>query len=106
MLFRSIAGRSMFAKSQSHVSHSNNDSNTIKERQMDPHSHAVILDPFFGKITFVPDLVGFFLFFIVKITTVRVDSLPHRKWKETKQQPDTAGPGNMFGCCLTSFHFL
>ena len=47
----------MFAQPQSHVSHSNNDSDTIKERQMDPHSHAVILDPFFGKIAFVPDLV-------------------------------------------------
>ena len=30
----------------------------------------------------------------------------HRKWKETKQQPRTAGPGNMLGCCLVSFHFL
>ena len=43
---------------------------------------------------------------ISKICTVRVDSLPHRKWKETKQQPDTAEPGNMLGCCLISFHFL
>ena len=25
-------------------------------RQSDPHSHAVILDPFFGRIAFVPDL--------------------------------------------------
>ena len=48
----------MFAKSKSHVSHSKNDSDTIKERQMDPHSHAVVLDPFFGKIAFVPDLVS------------------------------------------------
>ena len=39
-------------------------------------------------------------------STVRVDSLPHRKWKDTKQQPGTAGPGNMLGCCLISFHFL
>ena len=38
--------------------------------------------------------------------TVRVDSLPHRKWKEIKQQPGTAGPGNMLGSCLVSFHFL
>jgi len=49
-------GRQMHAKSDSHVSHSKNDTNTIKERQMDPHSHAIILDPFFGKIAFVPDL--------------------------------------------------
>ena len=32
--------------------------------------------------------------------------IAHRKWIETKQLPDTAGPGNMLGCCLTSFHFL
>ena len=38
-------------------------------------------------------------------TTVRVDSLPHRKWKAIKQQPGTAGPGNMLGCCLIYFHF-
>ena len=29
-----------------------------------------------------------------------------RKWKETKHQPGTAGPGNMLHCCLVSFHFL
>ena len=32
--------------------------------------------------------------------------MAHRKWKETKQQPGTAGPGNMLGWCLVSFHFL
>ena len=32
--------------------------------------------------------------------------MAHRKWKETKQQPGTVGPGNMLGCCLVSFHFL
>ena len=36
-------------------------------------------------------------------STVRVDSLPHRKWREIHQQPGTAGPGNMLGCCLISF---
>ena len=30
----------------------------------------------------------------------------HMLWKETKLQPGTAGPGNMLGCCLVSFHFL
>ena len=30
----------------------------------------------------------------------------HRIWKETKQQPGTAEPGNMLGCCLISLHFL
>ena len=39
-------------------------------------------------------------------TTVRVDSLPHRKWREIQQQPGTAGPGNMLGCCLIFLHFL
>ena len=32
--------------------------------------------------------------------------MAHRKRKETKQEPGTAGPGNMFGCCLISFHFM
>ena len=32
--------------------------------------------------------------------------IAHRIWKETKQDPGTAGPGNMLGCCLISFHFL
>ena len=31
---------------------------------------------------------------------------PKGKWKEIKQQPRTAGPGNMLGSCLISFHFL
>ena len=30
----------------------------------------------------------------------------HRKWKEAKQQPGTAGPGNILGCCLIYIHFL
>ena len=32
--------------------------------------------------------------------------IAHRIWKETKQEPGTAGPGIMLGCCLVSFHFL
>ena len=32
--------------------------------------------------------------------------MAHRKWKETKQEPGTAGPGIMLGYCLVSFHFL
>ena len=32
--------------------------------------------------------------------------MAHRIWKETKQLPGTAGPGNMLGCCLISVHFL
>ena len=32
--------------------------------------------------------------------------IAHRKWKDTKLQPGTAGPGKRLGCCLVSFHFL
>ena len=32
--------------------------------------------------------------------------MAHRKWKENKQQPGTAGSGNMIGCTLVSFCFL
>ena len=38
--------------------------------------------------------------------TVLVIRMAHRIWKETKQQPGTAGPGNMLGFCFISFHFL
>ena len=31
---------------------------------------------------------------------------PYWNWKETKLQPGTAGPGNILGCCLLSFHLL
>lgn len=49
-------GRAMKVSHKKHVNHSENDPNAQKERQSDPHSHAVILDPFFGKIAYVPDL--------------------------------------------------
>ena len=38
--------------------------------------------------------------------TVLVLRMAHRIWKETKQEPGTAWPGNRLGCCLVSFHFL
>ena len=38
--------------------------------------------------------------------TGRIGWMADRKWKETKLQPGTAGPGNMLGCCLLYFHFL
>ena len=31
--------------------------------------------------------------------------MAHRKWKEIKQQPGKAGPGNILGCCLVSLCF-
>jgi len=49
-------GRPMKVRADKHVNHSINDASAQKERQADPHSHAVILDPFFGRIAFVPDL--------------------------------------------------
>ena len=38
------------------VNHSHNDESTIKMRQADPHSHAVVLDPYVGCIAYVPCL--------------------------------------------------
>merc|ERR1711972_406384 len=49
-------GRPMKARHDRHVNHSENDDTAQKERQSDPHSHAVILDSYFGRIAFVPDL--------------------------------------------------
>ena len=34
-----------------------------------------------------------------------MDWMSHRKQKETKQQPGTAGPGNILGCFLVSLRF-
>ena len=44
----------------------------------------------------------------IKITrnTEWMEWMSHRKQKETKQQPGTAGPGNIIGCCLVSLRFL
>jgi len=36
--------------------HDLNDENTQKQRQSEPHAHAIVLDPVFGRIAFVPDL--------------------------------------------------
>jgi len=54
-------GKPMKAQAQKNrgegrVNHSDNDEATQKERRADPHSHAIILDPFYGKIAYVPDL--------------------------------------------------
>ena len=59
-------GRTMVAQAGKHVNHSENDETSQAERQADPHSHAVILDPYYGQIAYVPDLgkdiVGQYLF--------------------------------------------
>lgn len=44
------------AKKDGGVNHSHNDESTISQRQADPHSHALVLDPFVGNIAYVPDL--------------------------------------------------
>ena len=38
------------------ANHSANDASTIATRQSDPHSHALVLDPYHNCIAFVPDL--------------------------------------------------
>eukprot|EP00571_Detonula_confervacea_P011314 CAMPEP_0172298934 /NCGR_PEP_ID=MMETSP1058-20130122/1355_1 /TAXON_ID=83371 /ORGANISM="Detonula confervacea, Strain CCMP 353" /LENGTH=542 /DNA_ID=CAMNT_0013008229 /DNA_START=109 /DNA_END=1737 /DNA_ORIENTATION=- len=51
-------GKAMLAAAKSHggVNHSMNDESTIAQRQVDPHSHALVLDPFEGCVAYVPDL--------------------------------------------------
>ena len=44
------------AKKNGGVNHSHNDESTIKARQADPHSHALVLDPYVGAVAYVPDL--------------------------------------------------
>lgn len=55
-IFDPKQGKEMVASGKKHVNHSINDESAQKERQADPHSHAVVLDPLFGKVAFVPDL--------------------------------------------------
>jgi 6-phosphogluconolactonase len=54
------------AKKNGGVNHSNNDESTIQMRQKDPHSHALVLDPYFGVMAYVPclgkDLIREFYF--------------------------------------------
>ena len=51
-------GRAMLAsaKKDGGTSHSMNDASTIAQRQVNPHSHALVLDPFEGCVAYVPDL--------------------------------------------------
>ena len=69
-----------------------------------------------GMVNYVPDL-GFvtlglresgcnYANFHPGSCTGRMGWMAHRKWKEAKKLPGTAGPGNMLGCCLFFFHFL
>jgi len=49
-------GRQMKARADKHVNHSRNDDAAQAERQGDPHSHAIVLEPTRGAIAYVPDL--------------------------------------------------
>lgn len=49
-------GMKALAKKLGGVNHSFNDSSTIQARQADPHSHALVLDPYVGTVAYVPDL--------------------------------------------------
>ena len=54
---------------------------------------------------------SFFLGKAMAITTFMpctewMECMSHRKQKETKQHPGTAGPGNILGCCLVYLRFL
>jgi len=49
-------GRPMKACCDRHVNHSRNDEEAQAERQGDPHSHAIVLEPNEGNMAFVPDL--------------------------------------------------
>lgn len=43
-------------RSKGGCNHSHNDESTIRMRQADPHSHALVLDPYVGTVAYVPDL--------------------------------------------------
>ena len=43
---------------------------------------------------------------LIAPNTVLIVWMSHRKRKETKQQPGTAGQGNILGLCLVSLRFL
>jgi len=49
-------GKAMKARADKHVNHSLNDESAQAERQGDPHSHAIVLEPTMGSIAYVPDL--------------------------------------------------
>lgn len=48
--------RKTVVSASKHVDHAKNDLDSIKERQLDPHFHALVFDRIYGKVAFVPDL--------------------------------------------------
>ena len=78
-------------------------------RHLTPYSHANLLKNCFEKIY----LGTSHIWIRIRITTPNLNLFTellhrmwYRKWRETKQEPGTAGPGNMLGSCLVSLHFL
>ena len=57
-------------------------------------------------LVFNPQVSYNFLWIVYIHSTACGHGMAYRKWKETKVHPGTAGPGNMLGCRLVSFHFL
>jgi len=50
------AGEKMNVSADNHVNHSLNDASAQADRQRDPHSHAIVFEPHFGVVAYVPDL--------------------------------------------------
>ena len=80
--------RKTHAKAEKHVDHACNTMEAIKERQMDPHFHALVFDPLMGSIAYVPDLgmdvIRQFLYDPEKGSLVPVGKFP--------SGPDTCSP--------------
>jgi len=55
-IHESERSRKTVASADKHVNHATNDAAAIKERQSDPHFHALAFEPYFYKIAYVPDL--------------------------------------------------
>ena len=53
---REMVAQAGASRGKGRVNHSENDASAQAERQADPHSHAIVLDPYYGKIAYVPDL--------------------------------------------------
>ena len=60
--------------------------------------------PIIGKVKFIHK--PFLTKFRWSHSVEWMEWMSHRKQKETKQQPVTAGPGNILGCCLVYLSFL
>jgi len=98
--------------------HDLNDPATQAQRQSEPHAHAIVLDPIFGQIAFVPDLgedcVHQYLYNPVDGTLKHTARLqcglsgqgPHGpRYIEFHQEINCAYVVNELGCTVTVFEF-